>query len=99
MIRLPPRSTRTDTLFPYTTLFRSPALRRLSVVFLPSAASLGCDRHLPRRCASPHCAVHWPPFLRGAVELQVCRLHKTGPMHLSAPSTCADRWALSEARL
>src|SRR3546814_5742402 len=26
MIRLPPRSTRTDTLFPYTTLFRSPAV-------------------------------------------------------------------------
>src|SRR3546814_2985308 len=26
MIRLPPRSTRTDTLFPYTTLFRSKAL-------------------------------------------------------------------------
>src|SRR3546814_4062220 len=24
MIRLPPRSTRTDTLFPYTTLFRAP---------------------------------------------------------------------------
>src|SRR3546814_18468497 len=28
MIRTPPRSTRTDTLFPYTTLFRSPGLRR-----------------------------------------------------------------------
>src|SRR3546814_3289733 len=27
MIRRPPRSTRTDTLFPYTTLFRSCALR------------------------------------------------------------------------
>src|SRR3546814_12414709 len=26
MIRRPPRSTRTDTLFPYTTLFRSPAV-------------------------------------------------------------------------
>src|SRR3546814_12383896 len=26
MIRRPPRSTRTDTRFPYTTLFRSPAL-------------------------------------------------------------------------
>src|SRR3546814_10015928 len=26
MIRRPPRSTRTDTLFPYTTLFRSPYL-------------------------------------------------------------------------
>src|SRR3546814_19473654 len=28
MIRRPPRSTRTDTLFPYTTLFRSTGLRR-----------------------------------------------------------------------
>src|SRR3546814_8415385 len=28
MIRRPPRSTRTDTLFPYTTLFRSPELLR-----------------------------------------------------------------------
>src|SRR3546814_10376959 len=27
MIRRPPRSTRTDTLFPYTTLFRSPQPR------------------------------------------------------------------------
>src|SRR3546814_9794881 len=27
MIRRPPRSTRTDTLFPYTTLFRSEAIR------------------------------------------------------------------------
>src|SRR3546814_4090315 len=27
MIRRPPRSTRTDTLFPYTTLFRSPPAR------------------------------------------------------------------------
>src|SRR3546814_17306106 len=26
MLRRPPRSTRTDTLFPYTTLFRSPAV-------------------------------------------------------------------------
>src|SRR3546814_2049012 len=26
MIRRPPRSTRTDTLFPYTTLFRSPEM-------------------------------------------------------------------------
>src|SRR3546814_8906252 len=28
MIRRPPRSTRTDTLFPYTTLFRSPEVAR-----------------------------------------------------------------------
>src|SRR3546814_18041230 len=30
IIRRPPRSTRTDTLFPYTTLFRSEAVRDLS---------------------------------------------------------------------
>src|SRR3546814_1468862 len=28
MIRRPPRATRTDTLFPYTSLFRSPAIAR-----------------------------------------------------------------------
>src|SRR3546814_1095568 len=39
MIRRPPRSTRTDTLFPYTTLFRSPGENReLSFVEI-----MGCD--------------------------------------------------------
>src|SRR3546814_19149878 len=42
MIRRPPRSTRTDTLFPYTTLFRSDA-RHLE--FLGQIA-LGRDRFL-----------------------------------------------------
>src|SRR3546814_1646557 len=37
MIRRPPRSTRTDTLFPYTTLFRSPKWRaNASVRYSPS---------------------------------------------------------------
>src|SRR3546814_5098618 len=35
MIRRPPRSTRTDTLFPYTTLFRSPGLDQASDHLLP----------------------------------------------------------------
>src|SRR3546814_6724326 len=34
MIRLPPRSTRTDTLFPYTTLFRSVNYLSVTVVGL-----------------------------------------------------------------
>src|SRR3546814_9826125 len=34
MIRRPPRSTRTDTLFPYTTLFRSGARQRRRVIML-----------------------------------------------------------------
>src|SRR3546814_9908629 len=35
MVRRPPRSTRTDTLFPYTTLFRSPPVKCV-VVQLPA---------------------------------------------------------------
>src|SRR3546814_12184401 len=45
MIRRPPRSTRTDTLFPYTTLFRSRATARPYLLLLAgsggSAASFG----------------------------------------------------------
>src|SRR3546814_11408778 len=40
MIRRPPRSTRTDTLFPYTTLFRSefaPEFKREAVALLESS--------------------------------------------------------------
>src|SRR3546814_12272582 len=36
MIRRPPRSTRTDTLFPYTTLFRSTSASRLPATAAPS---------------------------------------------------------------
>src|SRR3546814_18140688 len=42
MIRRPPRSTRTDTLFPYTTLFRSP---EAIVVGGPGAARPRRERH------------------------------------------------------
>src|SRR3546814_8685705 len=58
MIRRPPRSTRTDTLFPYTTLFRSHSVieerrRRRSATRVPwferSAARRVCARaHRPR---------------------------------------------------
>src|SRR3546814_17544252 len=43
MIRRPPRSTRTDTLFPYTTLFRSRHGRRAAPLF-PRAPALLCRR-------------------------------------------------------
>src|SRR3546814_19930364 len=45
MIRRPPRSTRTDTLFPYTTLFRSPGVR--SRWRPPAGAIPNWSRHLP----------------------------------------------------
>src|SRR3546814_2035878 len=40
MIRRPPRSTRTDTLFPYTTLFRSPNLKPLRAWNLDASLEL-----------------------------------------------------------
>src|SRR3546814_2109312 len=46
MIRRPPRSTRTDTLLPYTTLFRSPAARQAS------------RPRSPARSAAPRAALH-----------------------------------------
>src|SRR3546814_9361068 len=50
MIRRPPRSTRTDTLFPYTTLFRS---TREDVIayeaFLAQPPATWCDDGLARR--------------------------------------------------
>src|SRR3546814_12861587 len=51
MIRRPPRSTRTDTLFPYTTLFRSAARE---------AATRGPGRHAGR-AATPHGMLLFPP--------------------------------------
>src|SRR3546814_17000014 len=46
MIRRPPRSTRTDTLFPYTTLFRSCRLTLLALfLVLWSAPAAASDLH------------------------------------------------------
>src|SRR3546814_9069640 len=52
MIRRPPRSTRTDTLFPYTTLFRSPYPER-GVPAAPAAAIPGPHRRRPHPFGGP----------------------------------------------
>src|SRR3546814_12730257 len=47
MIRRPPRSTRTDTLFPYTTLFRSRQLDPMHVLFsMPELDAIALGRQL-----------------------------------------------------
>src|SRR3546814_7528580 len=43
MLRRPPRSTRTDTLFPYTTLFRSPFQFHPGMIDSDQAADRDCD--------------------------------------------------------
>src|SRR3546814_4530907 len=52
MVRLPPRSTRTDTLFPYTTLFRSLWARMLGRLLRPWI-SLRIEPDAPQRFVDP----------------------------------------------
>src|SRR3546814_13838707 len=74
MIRIPPRSTRTDTLFPYTTLFRSEA----------SIAPIA-----PGGAGAPNCAAS-SPEIAGAVWMPKppCPAHQTNrPSSRSGPKT------------
>src|SRR3546814_1803019 len=54
MIRRPPRSTRTDTLFPYTTLFRSRRLLNLVGKWLPGEDNFPLYREAPEQRASDY---------------------------------------------
>src|SRR3546814_5306145 len=64
MIRRPPRSTRTDTLFPYTTLFRSPTIIFASLCIrtineaAPVALHLRSDQTRPQRHRGRRRTVH-----------------------------------------
>src|SRR3546814_14108341 len=93
MIRRPPRSTRTDTLFPYTTLFRSEGVLR-AVGRAIGLAPARCKHHA-RRVAGD------------AIEKAVGReVHAAGLVHRGDParseerrvgkecvSTCRSRWS------
>src|SRR3546814_6730386 len=78
MIRRPPRSTRTDTLFPYTTLFRSGVLEaqeppRHCFVFAQDDASLSSLRPTSSRSIRQS-ATH---FLDSAAAVRTCPPHLT----------------------
>src|SRR3546814_13054731 len=85
MIRRPPRSTRTDTLFPYTTLFRSPGEKvlarivrqkpsfdtaRLERIIKPSSQRV--EPACPYFCVCGGCAIqHLEPTAQVAVKSRV----------------------------
>src|SRR3546814_5064625 len=87
MIRRPPRSTRTDTLFPYTTLFRSKdSLRR------PGGIRPRCVSEGHRKTRSPS-RTHWFRK-RHDVELALARTPSGRPssgMCRGAPCSCGAR--------
>src|SRR3546814_2732833 len=72
MIRRPPRSTRTDTLFPYTTLFRSPGSTGR-----PASAIRGSSR-FPAGSAGPD--LRWPR--RGSAGADRSEEHTSEPQSL-----------------
>src|SRR3546814_14747558 len=94
MIRRPPRSTRTDTLFPYTTLFRSEDKAGVAVedgaqvIGLISGEGLGCGcirgrdapRHEVERIGDHDSSVGW-------FRSEERRVGK------ECGSTCSSRWS------
>src|SRR3546814_11543757 len=85
MIRRPPRSTRTDTLFPYTTLFRSQLIRHEKVHLRQQAEMLVIFfyiwyllEYLLRRLGGRS---HMGAYLRISFECEA-RAHETNPGYL-----------------
>src|SRR3546814_7368641 len=84
MLRRPPRSTRTDTLFPYTTLFRS-----------PSPWSIRPDRG-PTRRRYRRCRREFRSSRRTCLLRLHSRPNRQGPNSRGGASTASRRWRLRE---
>src|SRR3546814_6983589 len=85
MIRLPPRSTRTDTLFPYTTLFRSLRSRRQAV------------RHRRRALGYADPRPGSGPGVRSGQDIpHQCRRVRAGGQSVHRPERCRSEEHTSE---
>src|SRR3546814_7110331 len=109
MIRRPPRSTRTDTLFPYTTLFRS--LPRDLAVLDPGPAGAGRRARPARSVAGrraalrPRCQTHGrerrlvvPASRQRVVRRQAAAVHVVASGCLRAGRQLARRLPAAVAR-
>src|SRR3546814_20865806 len=106
MLRRPPRSTRTDTLFPYTTLFRSVsaisnAQRAEELGLSPNAIVLSCKvshvqdlitvyQDLSARCDYP---VHLGLTEAGMGSKGIVARSEERRVGKECVSTCRSRWA------
>src|SRR3546814_1154143 len=67
MIRRPPRSTRTDTLFPYTTLFRSFVV--IAIILGFAAPSDGCAEQRVSRFIESEASSPLPQYFKTGAEM------------------------------
>src|SRR3546814_11022959 len=102
MIRRPPRSTRTDTLFPYTTLFRSRQHSRCAGLRLIAMVPEQCEKFataIVRRWRGGRIRSHAP--FRGVHQGADVSTHCAYTHHRSeerrvgkeSVSTCRSRWS------
>src|SRR3546814_8442317 len=85
MIRRPPRSTRTDTLFPYTTLFRSGFMRVLTPAFVERFNGRLINIHPSLLPAFPGLHTHQQALATG-VQWHGCTIHFVTPVLDHGPS-------------
>src|SRR3546814_17560637 len=99
MLRRPPRSTRTDTLFPYTTLFRSPWRRAHGVLRLDAIGKVEDIEHLDIVLQSEDCdpdrhaGVALARPSPGAAPTLGERRSEERRVGKECVSTCRSRWS------
>src|SRR3546814_19800018 len=87
MIRRPPRSTRTDTLFPYTTLFRSSAIPPRRAADSPPRSQA---HHRPARFQAQH-ILALAVVIAAVIEARHPQAHFTPLAALEAQPVIVDR--------
>src|SRR3546814_17246213 len=94
MIRRPPRSTRTDTLFPYTTLFRAAIIYWTTIrASLAQPITLCCSRRIRIIQIST-----WDGLAKPAPrqrELPDWQLGYKPNIQILEPTPCAARWSIA----
>src|SRR3546814_5498848 len=84
MMRRPPRSTRTDTLFPYTTLFRAPSTEMEAFMAAGhSIPSRGAAAAAPQPAPAVPAAAAKPEFLTTDEAAALLRLQPRSEEHTS----------------
>src|SRR3546814_3723577 len=95
MIRRPPRSTRTDTLFPYTTLFRSktPRCTPRDPALAVCTVQLAHDRSPFISASAPFLAPRcWIETIdRCVIRSAASRRSQAAPLHLAVQYGCGRR--------